>query len=243
MPDIHMLGLPGSSAGEESACNAGDLGLVPWLGKSPGEGIGYPLQYSWASLVAQIVKNLLAIQETRVPWVGKIPSRRAWQPILIFLLGESHEQSNLEGCGPSVQSLSRVWLFVTPWTTAHQVSLSITTSQSLLKLMSIALVMPSNHLILCCPLLLMLSIFPRIRVYSSESVLCIRWPKYWISASASVLQDRFPLGWTSWISLQSMGLSRVFSNPTVTQLVKNLPVMWETLVIRVMQIKTTMWYD
>ena len=79
----------------------------------------------------------------------------------------------------SVQKLNRVRLFVTPWTAAHQASLSITNSWSLLKLMSIELVMPSNHLILCCPLLLPPSIFPRIRVFSNESVLCIRWPKYW----------------------------------------------------------------
>ena len=79
----------------------------------------------------------------------------------------------------SVQSFSRVWLFATPWTTACQASLSITNSQSLPKLMSIESVMPSNHLILCCPLLLPPSIFPSIRVFSNESVLCIRWPKYW----------------------------------------------------------------
>ena len=79
----------------------------------------------------------------------------------------------------SVQSLSRVQLFVTPWTAACQASLSITNSQSLLKLMSIELVMPSNHLILCHPLLLLPSIFPSIRVFSSESVLHIKWPKYW----------------------------------------------------------------
>ena len=79
----------------------------------------------------------------------------------------------------SVQSLSHVWLFVTPWTIACQAFLSITNSQSLLKLMSIELVMSSNHLILCHPLLLLPSIFPSIRVFSSESVLCIRWPKYW----------------------------------------------------------------
>ena len=78
-----------------------------------------------------------------------------------------------------VQSLSRVWLFATPWTTAHQASLSITNSQSPSKPMSIELVMPSNHLILCGPLLLLPSIFPSIRVFSSESALCIRWPKYW----------------------------------------------------------------
>ena len=79
----------------------------------------------------------------------------------------------------SVQSLSRVRLFVTPWTAARQASLSITNSRSLLKLMSIELVMPSNRLILCRPLLLLPSIFPSIRVSSNESVLHIRWPKYW----------------------------------------------------------------
>ena len=74
---------------------------------------------------------------------------------------------------------SQVRLFATPWTVAHQASLSITNSWSLLKLMSIELVMPSNHLILCCPLLLPPSIFSSIRVFSNESVLRIRWPKYW----------------------------------------------------------------
>ena len=79
----------------------------------------------------------------------------------------------------SVQSLSCVQLFVTPWTAARQASLSITNSQSLLKLMSIKSVMPSNHLILCCPFLLLPSILPSIRVFSIESVLRIRWPMYW----------------------------------------------------------------
>ena len=79
----------------------------------------------------------------------------------------------------SVQLLSHVQLFVTPWTAACQASLSITNSQSLIKLISIKSVMPSNHLILCHPLLLLLSIFPSIRVFSNESVLRIRWPKYW----------------------------------------------------------------
>ena len=79
----------------------------------------------------------------------------------------------------SVQSVNCVQLFVTPWTAEHQTSLSITNSWSLLKLMSIKSVMPSNHLILCRPLLLATSIFPNIRVFSSESVLYIRWPKYW----------------------------------------------------------------
>ena len=116
----------------------------------------------------------------------------------------------------SVQSSSHVWLFATA---AHQASLSITNSQSLLKLISIKSVMPSNHLIFCHPLPLLPSIFPSIRVFSKESVLYIRWPKYWSFNSASVLpmniQDWFPLGWTGWISLQSKGLSRIFSNTTV----------------------------
>ena len=121
----------------------------------------------------------------------------------------------------SVQSLSHVWLFPTLWTAARQASLSITNSQSLLKLMSIKPVMPSNHLILCHPLLLLPLIFSSIRVFSNESTLHIRWPKQSIevSASASVLpmntQDWSPLGWTGWISLQSKRHSGVFSNTTV----------------------------
>ena len=118
-----------------------------------------------------------------------------------------------------VQSFSHVQLFATPWTAACQASLSITNSWSLLKLMSIELVMLSNHLILCRLLLLPPSIFPSIRVFSNESVLCIRWPNIRVVASTSVLpmsiQDWLPLGWTGWISLQSKGLSRVFSNTTV----------------------------
>ena len=87
----------------------------------------------------------------------------------------------------SVQSPSRVQLFATPWTAAHQASQSITNSQSLLKLMSIELEMPSNHFIFCRPLLLLPSIFPSIRVFSNESVLRIRWPKYWsLSFSFSI---------------------------------------------------------
>ena len=119
----------------------------------------------------------------------------------------------------SVQSLSHVWLFVTPWTAARQVSLSTTNCQSLLKLMSSELVMPYNHLILCCRLLLLPSILPSIKVCSSESVLNIRWPKYWkFSFSISLplnIQDWFPLGWTGWIFLLSKGLSRVYSKTTV----------------------------
>ena len=119
----------------------------------------------------------------------------------------------------SVQSLSRVQLFVTPWIAARQASLSITNSRSLLKLMSIKSMMPSSHLLLCCPLLLLPPIRPSIRVFSKESTLRMRWKSIGVSASASVLpmntQDWSPLGWTGWIFLQSKGLSRVFSNTTV----------------------------
>ena len=112
----------------------------------------------------------------------------------------------------SVQSLSRVQLFATPWT-AHARPLYPSPTPR---------VHPSdasNHLILCCPLLLLPSIFPSIRIFSNESALHIRWPKYWSFSFTSVLpmniQDWFPLGWTGWISLQSKGVSRIFSNTTV----------------------------
>ena len=107
---------------------------------------------------------------------------------------------------------------VTPWTAARQASLSITNSRSLLKLMSIELVIPSNHLILCRPLLLLPSVFPSIRVFPNESVLHIRLPKYWsfsFNISPSNEYSGFPLQLTGWISLQSKGPSRVFSNATV----------------------------
>ena len=119
----------------------------------------------------------------------------------------------------SVQSLNHVWLFVTPWTSARQASLSITNSQSLIKLRSIELMMPSNHLILCHPLLLLLSIFPSITVFSNELALRIRWSKYW-SFSFSIRPSNeysglTSLGLTGLIFLLPKGLSRVFSNTTV----------------------------
>ena len=172
------------------------------------------------------------------------------------------------GIFSSVQSLSHLRLFATPWIAAHQASLSITNSQSSLRLTSIESVMPSSHLILCRPLLLLPPISPSIRVFSNESTLHMRWPKYWhfsfsiipsnehpglisfrmdwldllakfqhkvkkkfwrwmvisckctgASALASFLpkksQGWSPSEWTGWISLQSKGLSRAFSNTTV----------------------------
>ena len=118
----------------------------------------------------------------------------------------------------SVQSLSRVRLFATPWVTACQASPSITNSRSSLRLTSVNSVMPSSHLILCHPLLLLPPIPPSIRVFSTESTLHVRWPKYW-SFSFSIIPSKKSQGWSSewtgWISLQSKGLSRVFSNTTV----------------------------
>ena len=119
----------------------------------------------------------------------------------------------------SVQSLNRVWLFVTPWTAAHQASLSTTNSQSLIKLISIESVMPSNHLILSCPLLLPPSIFPSIRVFSNESVLCIRWSRHW-SFSFSISPSNeysglisFRMDWLDFLAIQET--LRVFSSTAV----------------------------
>ena len=128
-----------------------------------GEGNGSPLQCSclenprdggawWAALYG------VAQSWTRLKWLSSCSN---------------------SGQFSSIQSLSPTWLFVTPWTAAHQASLSITNSWRLLKFMSIKLVRPPNHLILCHPLLFPPSIFPSIRVFSNESVLRIRWPKYW----------------------------------------------------------------
>ena len=105
---------------------------------------------------------LVNLTKPQTPFLCKISDQHYTEPLI-----------------SSVQSLSCVQLFATPWTAACQASLSITNSQSLLKLMSIESVMPSNHLILCLPLLLPPSIFPGIRIFSNESVLSIRWPKYW----------------------------------------------------------------
>ena len=131
--------------------SAGDVGLIPGSGRSPGEWNGDPLQYF-------CLENPM--------------DRGTWQ-VTVYGVAKSWTHFS------SIQSISRVQLFVTPWTTASQASLSITSSRILLKLISIELVMPSNHLILCLPLLLLPPIPPSIRVFSNESALHIRWPKYW----------------------------------------------------------------
>ena len=119
----------------------------------------------------------------------------------------------------SLQLLSHFQLIAPPWTTACQASLSITNSQSLLKVMSTEPVTSSNHLILCYPPPFLPSIFPQIRVFFNESALHIRQPKYWsfsfIISPSNEYSGLISLGLTGWISLQSKGLSRVFSNTTV----------------------------
>ena len=128
----------------------------------------------------------------------------------------------------SFQSLGRVRLFATPWTAAHQASLSITNSQSLPKLISIESVMPSNNLILCHPLFFLPSIFPRIGVFSNESVLHIRWPKNW-SFNFNISPSNEHPGLTSfrmdWLDLLAVkGLSRVFSSTNASK----APILWHS---------------
>ena len=131
---------------------------------------------------------------------------------IIYLFTDLHELFVY-----SVQSLSHVRLFVTPWIAARQASLSITNSWSSLKIMSIESVMPSRHLILWHLLLLLLTIPPSIRVFSNESTLRMRWPKYW-SFSFSIspsddTQDWSSLGWTGWISLSPKDSQESFPTP------------------------------
>ena len=141
-----------------------------------------------------------------IPGLGRSPGKGNGNPPA-FLPRKSHGQRRLVGYSP-VQSLNWIRLFEIPWTTTHQAFLSITNSQSLLKLMSIESVIPSNHLILRHPLLLPPSIFPSIGVFSNESVLPIRWPKYW-SFSFSISPSKeysglisFRMDWLALLAVQ-----------------------------------------
>ena len=140
-----------------------------------------------------------------------------FQKIFNWFCPYSLEQS------PWAQFSSVVSDSATPWTTARQASLSVTNSRNLLKLMSVALVMPFNHLILCHAFLLLPSMLPSIRVFSNDQFFTSSGQRIGISAATSVLpmntQDWSPLGWTGWISLQSKGLSRVLSNTTSKALI------------------------
>ena len=152
-----------------------------------------------------------SLQQLRGPFREKISSMGEFTDNRPHIPMNGFGRMEMDLCFSSVQLLSCVQLFAIPWTAAHQVSLSIASFWSLLKLMFIESVMPSNYHILCCPLLLLPSIFPSIRDFSNESVLCIRWQSIGVSISTSVLpmniQDWFPLGWTSCISLGSPELA------------------------------------
>ena len=174
-----------------------------------GEGNGNPLQCSslenprdggaWWAAVYGVAQNW-----TQLKWLSSSSSTIKNNLLFQVSNNPAHFMFNTS----SVQSLSPVWLFVTPWIAAHQASLSITNSQSLLKFTSIQLVMPSSHLSLCGPLLLLPSIFPSIRVFSKESVLCIRWQKYWsfsFSISPSNEYSRlisFMIDWLDLLAVQ-----------------------------------------
>jgi len=157
-----------------------------------------------------------------------------WAPLPKLQLGTEHSTGirNVVVVVVDVESLSGVRLFATPWTSAYQASLSFTVSQSLLKLMSIESVMPFNLLIVCCPLLLLSSVFPSIRVFSVSWLFASGDQSIGASASASVLpmniQGWFPLGLTGLISLQSKGLSRVSSSTTIQkhQFFSTQPSLW-----------------
>ena len=162
-----------------------------------------------------IYPDLLVLMfSTSYSW--KISRMRASLEVRVKTKPHCVEPTHWNSQFSSVESLSHVWLFVTPWTAARQASLSIIDSQSLLKLSPLSQWCHPT-IILCYPFLLLPSIFTSIRVFSNELVLCIRSSKYWsfsFSISPSVnIQDWFPLGWTGWISLQSKGLSRIFPRP------------------------------
>ena len=176
------------------------------MGTSPGEWNGNPLQYSCPENPVD-----RGVWRATVHGVAQSHTR-----LSNFISLSSTLQFHLRSSGiqfSSVQLLSRVQLFVIPWTAAHQASLSFTISLSSLRLMSIESVMPFNHLILCCPLLLLPSTFPMIRAFSNELPLHIRWPKYW-SFNFSVSPSNEYSGLISfrmdcWISLQSKALESI----------------------------------
>ena len=171
------MGFPCGSVGKESSCNVGDLSWIHGLGRSPGEGKGYALQYSGLENSMDCIVY------------GVTKSRKRLSHFHFHFQMSTGFNLKSPATFSSVQSLSPVRLFVTPRISARQASLSITNTQSSLRLMSIESVMPSSHLILCRPLLLLPSIPPSIRVFSNESTLHMRWPKYW-SFSFSIIPSK-----------------------------------------------------
>ena len=187
---------------ERNCLQSGEQGLIPGSGRSPEEGNDNALQYS-----------CLGNPMDRGAWWAAVHGVTKG-PDVTYSLNSSNSVIQFS----SVQSLSRVWLFATPWIAARQASLSITNSQSLPKLMSIKSVMPSSHVILCHPLLLLPPILPASVSFPVSQLFTWGGQSIGVWASALVLpmntQD-WSLGWTGCISLQSKGLSRVFSNTTV----------------------------
>ena len=182
------LGLCLVAFGKASVYNVGDPGSIPGLGRSPGEGNGNPLQYyclenpmdrgAWKATVHGVAKSRTWLSDFTFTF-----TLVAFKQMLVLTLNFFQVQHCSVQSSCSVVSDS-----ATPWTTACQASLSDTNSLSLLKLMSIESVIPSNHFILCRPLLLLPSVLlPSIRVFSNESVLYIRWPKYWSFSSNCLL--------------------------------------------------------
>ena len=170
-----------------------DAGLIPGWGRAPGGGHGNPLQYA-------CLDNLMDRGAWQATGHGVSKSQTQVRQLNVHVVYKHTMDCSVQ-CS-SVQSLSRVRLFATPWTAARQASLSITNSWSSLRLTSIESVMPSSHLILCRPLLLLPPIPPSIRVFSNESTLCMRWPKYW-SFSFSITPSKehpglisFRMDWT-----------------------------------------------
>ena len=182
-----------------------------------------PLYDSWNQLIVQLTTEPQIIMS---PWQSKHPEQQVSSKLsgkgISASLGRAvrtFHVSSQATVATVVQSLIHVQLFATPWTAACQAFLSVTVSWKLLKFTSTESVMPSNHLILCHPLLLLPRIFPSIGVFSNESAFCIRLPKYRSFSFSIVLpkniQGLFPLGLTSLIFLLSKGFSRVFSSTTV----------------------------
>ena len=188
------------------------MGSIPKLGRSPGGGNGNPLQYSCLEIPQpEEPGGLQSMGSQRVghnwAWASVVYISQNWFSQNTIKSSQNYFYMLLKYIS-SVQSFRCVQLLATPWTVACQASLSITNSQSLPKLMSTELVMPSSHLILCRPLLLLPSILPRIRVFSNESTLHMRWPKYWsFSFSISPTNEHpglisFRMDWLDLLAVQ-----------------------------------------
>ena len=169
LPTTVFPGFHCGSAGKESACKVGDPGLIPGLGRSPGERNGYPLQYSDLENSMDCIVHGVARSQT---WVSNFHFHIS---IIIFPFGHCC-------CGSAAKSWFSCEVisdFATSWTTVCQIFPVLQHFPEFAQIMSTESVMPSNHLILCHPLLLLTSIFPSIRVFSNKSAICIRWPKNW----------------------------------------------------------------